>query len=108
MFSTGLAPRPLRKPRQTSLPMGIRQRRKTTTLVHLLVSRARISKKLKSIVFLQVHAVIQAGDLIAITVEHQCIAPKELSEAALLGLAPARMVHMGIHIRIEAVLVRRG
>src|SRR5215472_12326095 len=105
MDSTGFAPSPPVKPRQTSAPRGIRQRKKTTTLVHLLVRRARISCYASLVVLFQVHAVVQAGDLIAVTVEHQRVALEDFAKAAFLGLAPAWVVHIGIHIRIEAVLV---
>src|SRR2546429_3582933 len=49
---------------------------------------------------------VQARDLIAIPVEHERGAFEDFAEAAFPGLAPARMIHVGIHVRIKTVLVR--
>src|SRR5256884_5288995 len=48
---------------------------------------------------------VQARDLIAIPVEHERGAFEDFAEAAFPGLAPARMIHVGIHVRIKTVLV---
>ena len=61
-----------------------------------------------SVIFLQVHAGVEAGDLVLITVEHEGVALEDFAEAAFFGLAPARMIDVGIHVGIEAVLVRVG
>src|SRR5690349_17583499 len=59
----------------------------------------------------QIHAGIEAGDLIAIAVERQG-RPALRQEAATLAdaplgcLAPARVVDLRIDVRIEAVLAR--
>src|SRR5207302_3099301 len=60
-----------------------------------------------SVIFLQVHAVIQAGDLIAVTIKHERGALEDFTEAAFLGLGPVRVVDVWIHVRIEAVLAWR-
>src|SRR5262249_26798306 len=54
----------------------------------------------------QVHPGIEAGDLIAIAVEHQGRTLQEFADATLLRLAPAWMVDLGIDVGIEAVFVR--
>ena len=56
-----------------------------------------------SVVFLQIHAGVEAGDLILITVEHESLATENLAEAAFIGLALARMIDVGIHVRIKTV-----
>src|SRR6202163_1252272 len=63
----GFAPQPL-GPSQARMPMGIRHSRNTTTFVHLLVRMRFIGRAL--VIFLQVHAVVQTGDLISVPVEH--------------------------------------
>src|SRR6266403_1332718 len=54
--------------------------------------------------FLQIHSAVHAGDLIAVAVEHNGRPHEDFAEAALLGLAPARMVDVGIDVRVETVL----
>ena len=58
-------------------------------------------------ILLEVHAGIERRNLV-VTVEHQGRTPEEFSQSSLLGLAPARMIHVGIHIGIESVFVRSG
>src|SRR5687768_1078295 len=59
---------------------------------------------------LQVEAGIQAGDLLGISVEGQRRAALHeepaFADAALGLLAPARMIHLRIHVGIEAVFAR--
>src|SRR6266481_7723998 len=55
-------------------------------------------------VFLQIHSAVHASDLIAVAVEHNGRPHEDFAEAALLGLAPARMVDVGIDVRVETVL----
>src|SRR5215204_3488853 len=55
-------------------------------------------------VFLQVHARIQAGDLVGVAVEGQRGPPTEVADATLGGLAPARVVDGGVDVGVEAVL----
>src|SRR3989304_8529039 len=61
---------------------------------------------------LQIHAGIQARDLAGVTVEHERLAlgseDTVLADAALGGLAPARMVDLRVDVRVETVLVRCG
>src|SRR3990170_1467131 len=57
----------------------------------------------------QVHPGVEACHLIAVTVEHERLAlgaeQAVLTDASFGSLTPARMVHVGIHVRIEAVFV---
>src|SRR5277367_5042771 len=78
---------------------------KTTTLVHLLV-RKEFNRRWALEIFLQVHARVQTGDLVAVAIEHQGRPAQKLAEAALLGLAPARVIDFRIYVRIETVFPR--
>src|SRR5271169_1197553 len=53
--------------------------------------------------FLEVHSAVHAGDLIAVAVEDYRRPCEDFSEAAFLGLAPARMVNVGINVGVETV-----
>src|ERR1700751_5327633 len=70
-------------------------------------STARRGMRNASEVFPQIHPSVQAGNLIAIAIEHQSGTLEELAQATLLGLTPAGMVHVGIHVGVETVLLRR-
>src|SRR4030095_4677643 len=59
-----------------------------------------------SVVFLQIHPGVERRDLI-VAVEHQRLALEELANPPLARLRPTRMVHFGIHVRVETVLLRR-
>src|ERR1700681_1029447 len=78
-----------------------------TKTAGLSANRTVRSDSFTSEVPLQVHARVEAGHLLAVAVEHQRLAPEELADAALGRLAPARVVHRRVDIRIEAVLVGR-
>src|ERR1700737_4943698 len=102
-YWVGFAPHPV-GPSQARMPMGTRHSRNTTTFVHLLVRMRFIGRAL--VIFLQVHAVVQTGDLISVPVEHLGLRVLEESgHANFLGLAPARVIYFGIHIGIEAVFM---
>src|SRR5581483_7817764 len=58
-----------------------------------------------SVKFFQIHAFVQACDLIAVAVEHQSFAPEKLADAPLGGLAPARVIDLGIDVGVKAVLL---
>src|SRR6266567_892506 len=61
-----------------------------------------------SVVLLQVHSVIQRRYLFGVAVEHESSAAlvvERQADAALGILAPAGMVHAGIHVGVEAVLL---
>src|SRR5260370_20584662 len=89
------------------MAMGTRQSANTTTLVHLFIKMRFISLFL--VIFLQVHAVVQTGDLISVTVEHLRGRILEKSwQANFLGLAPTWVVHLGIYIGIETILIIIG
>src|SRR5690348_12859918 len=57
-------------------------------------------------ILFQIHPAIQAGDLIAIAIEHEGWTLGEFPQPALSGLAPARMIHIRIHVGIKAVFSR--
>src|SRR5690606_33569050 len=64
-----------------------------------------------SVVGSQVHAVIEAGHLVRIAVEHQrrtAGGPEEttLADADFARLAPARMVDLRIDVGVEAIFLR--
>src|SRR5256885_9884745 len=105
--STGLIPKSLRNNPQLNKTNGSDETRTPAPFVHWLVSSFR---KIAAVLveLLQVHAVIQRSNLIAIAIERQCLAAEELSQPVLRGLAPARVFHRRIHVGIESVLVRRG
>src|ERR1700674_975597 len=66
-YWVGFAPQPAGAS-QARMPRGTRHSTNTTTFVHLLVRMRFIGRAL--VVFLQVHAVVQTGNLIFVTVEH--------------------------------------
>src|SRR5882672_3765009 len=57
------------------------------------------------VILLQVHAVIEAGDLLAITIKHERGALEDFAEAAFLRLSPARVVDAGIHVGVKTVFI---
>src|SRR5437667_6816102 len=83
--------------------IGLTQSRKTAALSIPALTLVRIS-----VVFLQVHPVVQARNFVAIAVEGQGLALEELAQAPLSRLAPARMVDGRIYVGVEAVLVGVG
>src|SRR6266404_6732756 len=59
------------------------------------------------VILAKVHARVEAGDLVAVAIEQQSLVRLEkFREAAFASLAPARMVDFGIHVGVEAVLLR--
>src|SRR3989442_8099633 len=124
--STGFAPSLPPSARQIRAASGTRHTAKTKTLVHLLVRsfrtrRFRLRSRMTpqggvssdmtprgagSIVFTEVHSVVEARDLVAIAVKHQRVPLEKFAQAAFFLLAPARMVHAGIHVGIETVFMR--
>ena len=61
-----------------------------------------------SVVLPKVHAVVKAGDLVGVTVEHlsrNSVWEGGRVDAALAGLGPARVVDGGVDVGVEAVLV---
>src|SRR5690606_39190554 len=56
----------------------------------------------------QVHPCVHVRDLLRVAIEHQRVAAAELADTAFRGLAPARVIDIGIHVRVEAVLMGRG
>src|SRR5579871_6639718 len=59
-----------------------------------------------SVVVVEIHAGVEAGHLLAVAVEHQGRATAFLANALFGGLAPAGMGMVGIHVRVEPILVR--
>src|SRR3989338_7626673 len=93
---------------QTSHPNGPSDARNTTGLSPTRIVRSESLTRQVLVVPLQVHPAVEAGHLIAVAVEQQGLAHEEVADAALLSLAPARMVHRRLHVCVEAVLVRRA
>src|SRR4029450_6337335 len=91
----GLAPRSLRQARWPSQASGARHAIHRTTLSAVRPRRAIGDRGL--VVLLQVHARVERRDLIAVAVERQSFPAAELADASLGGLAPARVIHSGIH-----------
>src|SRR5258707_997943 len=90
---------------------GPRHTRNKAALVHLLVrtlvARWVGTQHSRLVVLAQIHARVEAGDLIAVAVKHQGLVRfKEVGQAALASLAPARMIDRGVNIGIEAVFLR--
>ena len=54
----------------------------------------------------QIHASVEARDLIPVAIEHQRGPFQEFAEPPFLGLAPSRVIDVGVYIRVEAVLMR--
>src|SRR2546426_8869379 len=54
-------------------------------------------------VLAQVHAGVEPRHLISVAVEHQSWPAKKLTQTALLGLAPPRMIDARVDVRVEAV-----
>src|SRR5690348_3695352 len=60
------------------------------------------------VILAQIHTGVEARDLVAVPIEHQSFVRLEpFREAALAGLAPARVIDLGIDVGIEAVLLGR-
>src|ERR1700693_2387389 len=90
----GFEPSPPVSDSRISMPKGTRQIRNTSTFVHLLV-RMEFMVDVRSVIFLQVHAVVETRHLVAIAIEHLRRRILEKSrQSDFLGLAPARMVHL--------------
>src|SRR5450631_2240187 len=57
-------------------------------------------------VLAEIHARVQAFHLIAVAVEQERLAPEDpVADPLLGGLAPARVVDAGVHVRVEAVFL---
>src|SRR5437879_2762187 len=63
--------------------------------------RPSLHEQLLEVLF-QVHAAVESCHLV-VSFEHQGWPLEEFTQAAFLGLAPARMVDARIHVRIETV-----
>src|ERR1700676_2674625 len=59
-------------------------------------------------IFLQIHAGVQTGDLVSVSVKHEGRTLEEFAQPALFRLTPAGMVHVRIHVGIETVFPRCG
>src|SRR3972149_4903824 len=56
---------------------------------------------------LQIHPGIHRSHLVGIAVERERFPPPELSDPSLGRLTPARVIDVGVHVRVEAVFPRR-
>src|ERR1700720_2307332 len=96
----GFAPRPPVEASQISMPSGTRQIRNTNTFVHLLV-RMEFMLAACLVIFPQVHSAVETRHLIRVAVEHlRRRVFEESRQPDFLGLAPARMIHLGIHVGV--------
>src|SRR5271154_6951566 len=103
----GFEPNPPVNASQTSTPSGTRQIRNTAAFVHLLIRMEFMISLFSLEILFQVHAVVEAGDLFAIAVEHLCgCVLEEAGQADFLRLAPAGVVHFRIHVGVETVFMR--
>src|SRR6266849_40890 len=103
--STGLGVRSACTALHTRKSSGPSESTKTATFAQLLERNLRSMNP--SVELLQVHARIQRRHLVRVSVEHQRLSHEKFAQPPLRGLAPARMIHVGIHIRIKSVLIRR-
>src|ERR1039458_7476214 len=100
MYSIGLAVRFWFQARQQSQKIGARPAANTSTLVQRFFNML--------VVLFEIHSVVQAGNLVAVTVEHQGRPLAEFPQPPLARLAPPRMVHLRIDVGVEPVLGRIG
>src|SRR5712692_386543 len=100
----GLAVRSSASQPRTSTPSG---QRLATQTAALSTTRPRyVTPALVEL--LQVHPCVHRRDLIAVAVEHERLPAPHFGNTALRRLAPARMVDLRVHVRIEAVLAGGG
>src|SRR5262245_55255598 len=71
-----------------------------------LKTKRTVRSDIGSVVSPEVHAGVEARDLVGVAVEHERLAREELADSPLLRLTPARVIDGRIHIGVEAVLVR--
>src|SRR5207302_10293243 len=65
--------------------------------------RRRSEPAPSSIELPQIEAGVDRGNF-GVAVEHERLAPQQFSDATLPGLAPARVIHVRVDVRVEAVL----
>src|SRR5437899_7247070 len=102
MYEMGLAVRSSVHQPAASFAAGTRQAAQTPTL-----SATRTRRDTTLVELLQIHPRVERRDLVRVAVEHERLAAPELADAPLGGLAPARVVDGGVHVGVEAVLLRR-
>src|SRR3990167_7629800 len=106
--SAGLAPRRSANAAKTNQHRGSAANKNAPGLAARWASQA-FTEAIESVELLEVHAGVQLPHLGLVAVEHQCLAllgkQAVFADAALGGLTPARVVHIGVHIGIEAILV---
>src|SRR6188472_1541699 len=93
-------------PRAATNTRGLTMRRSACCVVTTRSCRTGHRAR-ASVVLLQIQTGIEALDLFGVAVEHQSLALEELADSTLARLAPAGMVHVRVHVRIEPVLLRR-
>src|SRR5450432_2574024 len=112
-LAVGSGPRSLWTRWTASQTNGARHTRNTTTFRAFnarggMAFLCRRSRTQSLEVLLQVHAIVEAGHLVAIAIEHErrpALLEDRLTDAALAGLRPAGMVHRRVHIGVKAILV---
>src|SRR5689334_3330824 len=95
--------------RRTARANGARHAPQTAILAP--TTQRGVATGTRLVVSCEVEPGIEASDLIRVAVEHQRRLSRREQAAAELafgGLAPARVVDLRIHVRIEPVLLRRG
>src|SRR5947207_11431124 len=86
-----------------SQPIGTELARKTAGLrIH-----QRLNLDMNLEVFAQVHSGIHRRDLVGVSVEHQRGSLEEITDAPFAGLAPPRMIHTRIYVRVKAIFGAR-
>src|SRR5262245_24489860 len=96
----GLAVRSSCTARLTRTPRGARP------AAHTAPFRARRPRRVTALVeLLQIHPRVEGRNLIGVAVEHERLAPAELADPPLGGLAPPGMIHRRVHVGVEAVLL---
>src|SRR6186997_816833 len=105
MNSIGFAERSSCQPRQASQKTGVRHNTNSATLTQRWRSMVPGSR---SVIRSQVHAGVQAGDLVAVAVEHQRLPLAKFAQPALGLLRPTRVIDVRIHVGVEPILAGVG
>src|SRR5882672_7657426 len=94
--------------RKTSRTNGARHAPHRATLT--ATTQRGVATGTRLVVLREIEAGVQARDLIGVAVEHQrrCSSREQTAaELPFAGLAPARVIDLRIHVRVEPVFLRR-
>src|SRR4051812_9812656 len=89
----------------TTNTIGLRMNRTRLSLV--IRSQKRGGRRCSSVVLLEVHAGVERRHLVAVPVEQQRGALKELADPPLPGLRPSWMILRRVHVGVEPVFLGR-